>query len=78
MLLKRNVVFHEGLKIFALPYHVVNGLLSVLEMVPRMTLQLITQSSEQAIAVKTKMLVKVFQNCLSSPNADVSRLPPDT
>lgn len=76
MLLKRNVIFHEGLKIFTLPYHVVNGLLSVLEMVPRMTLQLITQSSEQAIAVKTEMLVKSFKTALSSPNA--GHLPPDS
>lgn len=61
MLLKGNVVFHEGLKILPLPYHVVHGLLAVLQMVPRVALQLVAQSSEQAIAVKTKMLVKIFQ-----------------
>lgn len=62
MLLKRNIIFHEGLEIFTLPYHVVNRLLSVSEMVPGVTLQLISQSSEQAIAVETEMLVRVFQS----------------
>lgn len=61
MLLKGNVIFHEGLKILTLPYHVVHGLLSVLKVVPRMALQLVAQRSEQAIAVKTKTLVKIFQ-----------------
>lgn len=49
------------IKIFTLPYHVVHGLLSVLQMVPRMALQLVAQRSEQAIAVKAKTLVKIFQ-----------------
>lgn len=61
MLLKGNVIFHEGLKVLPLPYHVVHGLLTMLEMVPRVALQLVAQSPEQAIAVKTEMLGKIFQ-----------------
>lgn len=61
MFLKGNVIFYEGLEILPLLYHVVHCLLSVLEMVSRVSLQLITKGSEQAIAIKTKTLVKTFK-----------------
>lgn len=60
MFLKRNVIFNKGFKIFPLLYHVVHCLLSVPEMIPGVSLQLITKSSEQAIAMKTKTMVKTF------------------
>lgn len=60
MFLKGNVIFYKGFKIFPLLYHVVHCLLSVLEMIPGVSLQLIAKSSEQAIASKPKMLVKTL------------------
>lgn len=59
--LKRNVIFYKGFKIFPLFYHVVHCLLSVLEMISGVSLQLVTKRSEQAIAIKTKIPVKASE-----------------
>lgn len=64
MFLKGNVVFHKGLEIPPLLYHVVHCLLSVLEVIARVSLQLVAKRSEQAVAIKTKTLVKTFQKLI--------------
>lgn len=64
--LKGNVVLHKGLKVLPLLHHVVHRLLSVPQMVPRVSFQLVPKGSEQAIAVKTKCWSRPFRNELSS------------
>lgn len=49
MLLEGDVVLHEGLKVCPLLDHVGHGVLPVLEVVPRVALQLVPKGPEEAV-----------------------------
>lgn len=54
MLCKRDVILNKGLKVVPMRHHIINSLLSKTQVITRVTLQLVTESSEQTVPAGDK------------------------
>lgn len=54
VLCKRDVILNKGFKVVSVGHHVINSLLSKMQVIPRVTLQLVTESSEQTVPAGDK------------------------